>query len=102
MDIQMQFSRILYICKKQISKRLKLSAFEFQVGKDLEARRSQLREVKEFHRNEEARLTQVITLDSNVPFLTCLYAFYILFIDVFVRCTLNSWRRCGRSKRQRS
>ena len=69
MDIQMQFSRILYICKKQISKRLKLSAFEFQVGKDLEARRSQLREVKEFHRNEEARLTQVITLDSNVPLL---------------------------------
>ena len=72
MDIQMQFSRILYICKKQISKILKLSAFEYQVGKDLEARRSQLREVKEFHRNEEARLTQVITLDSNEPLLSCM------------------------------
>ena len=57
--------------KKQISKTLKHSAFESQVGKDLEARRSQLREVKEFHRNEEARLTQVITLDSNVPLLAC-------------------------------
>ena len=72
MDIQMQFSRILYIYKKQISKTLKLSAFEFQVAKDLEARRSQLREVKEFHRNEEARLTQVVTLDSNVPLLSCM------------------------------
>ena len=72
MDIQMQFSRILYIYKKQISKTLKLSAFEFQVGKDLEARRSQLREVKEFHRNEEARLTQVISLDSNLPLVACM------------------------------
>ena len=71
MDIQMQFSRIC-ICKKQISKRLKLSAFEHQVGKDLEARRSQLREVKEFHRNEEARLTQVISFDANVPLLSCM------------------------------
>ena len=72
MDIQLQFSRILYIYKKQISKTLKLSAFESQVGKDLEARRSQLREVKEFHRNEEARLTQVISLDSNKPLLACM------------------------------
>ena len=88
--------------KKQISKTLKLSAFEFQVGKDLEARRSQLREVKEFHRNEEARLTQVISLDSEPWTLVGLYAWDSLLIDVIVRCTLNSWRRCGRSKRQRS
>ena len=69
MDIQMQFSRNY---KKQISKTLKLSAFEFQVGKDLEARRSQLREVKKFHRNEEARLTQVISLDSYLPLVACM------------------------------
>ena len=81
--------------KKQNSKTLKHSAFESQVGKDLEARRSQLREVKEFHRNEEARLTQVflfvicyynsficfhvITLDSNVPLLACVCYAYIVF-----------------------
>ena len=29
------------------------------MGKDLEARKTQLKEVKEFHRNEEARLTKV-------------------------------------------
>ena len=72
MDIQMQFSRILYIYKKQISKTLKHSAFESQVGKNLEARRSQLREVREFHGKEEARLTQVITLDSNLPLWACM------------------------------
>ena len=72
MDSQIQFSRILYICKKQISKTLKHIAFESQVGKDLEARRSQLREVKEFHRNEEARLTKVTSLDSDVPLVACM------------------------------